>query len=95
MPLEEILARHEKCFSRAEAKGPKRTDLVEMDITLERGAKPVRVRNRKYSPRESEAIRKGVADMLEAGVIEESTSPWPTDPPSSINGPWTSMEKKN
>ena len=50
--------------------------LVEHDIPLQPGARPVAQRPRRLSPQEREEVRDEIRYLLGQGLIETSTSPW-------------------
>ena len=52
------------------------TDLVEMEITLKEGAKPVRQKVRPLNPHQKESLKKQMETWKKEGIIEESISPW-------------------
>lgn len=52
-----------------------RTDLVKYEINLTNNT-PIKQRHRRIPPGMYNEVRQHIADMLEAGVIRESTSPW-------------------
>ena len=52
------------------------TDLVEFDIELKEGAKPVRQKVRPLNPHQRESLKKQVETWKREDIIEESISPW-------------------
>nr|VWP00786.1 Methylenetetrahydrofolate reductase (EC [Ganoderma boninense] len=70
IPVREQLARATGTLS------DKLRNLVKKRFPKLFGTKPVRAQGRPHSPPEHEEIKKFVADALEDGLIEPSTSPW-------------------
>ena len=52
------------------------TDLVEFEITLKEGAKPVRQKVRPLNPHQKESLKKQMETWKKEEIIEESISPW-------------------
>jgi hypothetical protein len=55
---------------------PGKTTLIEHDIEMEPGVKPVRQHSYRIPQAKLEIAKREVESMLELGVIEESNSPW-------------------
>lgn len=72
--LRELLNRHCEAFSVNSRLG--NTDLVEHQIDLVDGAKPVACPLRRRALSQTVETRRQVNDMLEKGIIEPSNSPW-------------------
>ena len=52
------------------------TSLIEFDVQLKEGAKPVRQRLRPLNPKQRESLRKQLDLWIKEEVVEESNSPW-------------------
>ena len=52
-----------------------RTNLVELKVNTN-GATPIRQQPRRTSPWKQEEIKQQLNDLIERGVVEESSSPW-------------------
>ena len=52
------------------------TTLIEFDIVLKQGAKPVKQKVRPLNPEQRDSLRKQLDLWLKEGVIRESNSPW-------------------
>jgi hypothetical protein len=55
---------------------PGRTTLIEHSIQLVDGAKPVRQAPYRLHPEKLRSVNAEISDLLKAGIIEESESPW-------------------
>ena len=55
---------------------PGHTDLIEHEINLKEGTKPIRVNQRPFNPILAKQLRKQVDVWLGSGVVEPSQSPW-------------------
>ena len=52
------------------------TSLIEFDVELKEGSKPVRQRLRPLNPKQRESLRKQLDLWIKEEVVEESNSPW-------------------
>ena len=52
------------------------TNLAQMHITIKPGTRPVRAKVRPLNPIQEKDLKRQISDWLQAGVIEESNSPW-------------------
>ncbi|KAL1914161.1 uncharacterized protein VTP21DRAFT_10270 [Calcarisporiella thermophila] len=71
--VKEMLWKHHKAFSLDGRLG--NTNLLSMDINTG-NAKPVPLTPYRASPREREAIKKEVQELMAQGIVEEFNSPW-------------------
>ena len=55
---------------------PGKTTVIEHDIEMESGVKPVRQNSYRIPQAKLDIAKKEVESMIELGVIEESSSPW-------------------
>ena len=70
-----ILEKYQDVFSAPGAETGD-TDLVEFEVTLQPGAKPVRQKLRPLNPAQAESLDKQLDGWMKNDVIEESNSPW-------------------
>ena len=72
----ELVKEYADIFGEKGKKEVGETDLVEMEITLKEGAKPVRQKVRPLNPHQKESLKKQMETWKKEGIIEESISPW-------------------
>lgn len=72
--IQEVLHEYADVFSEPKALPPRRQ--YDHGINLEPGAPPINTRPYRYSPAQKDKIEKQVHDMLDAGVIVHSMSPY-------------------
>ena len=74
--LIQVITEYADVFSDPEGVEIGTTDLIEFDVKLKEGAKPVRQKLRPLNPKQRESLRKQLDLWLKEEVIEESNSPW-------------------
>ncbi|CAH9118783.1 unnamed protein product [Cuscuta epithymum] len=72
--LDDILSQHTEVFAEVQGLPPRRTR--DHRIELEPGAKPVSVRPYRYGHLQKDEIERLVNEMLQAGIIQPSSSPF-------------------
>lgn len=72
--LQSIIASFADCF--ASSSKVRQTAVTKHRIVTEEGERPVRQHPYRVSPKERDAIRRQVQEMLQDDVIQPSTSPW-------------------
>ena len=72
--VQEILAKHKQVFTEPDKLPPHRS--FDHQIPLLPGAKPINVKPYRYNPMQKTEIEQQVTQMLQQGVIQESTSPF-------------------
>ena len=73
--LKQLLIQYQDVFARSHRKVPVST-MRPMRIDLMKDSKPYQAPLRRYSPAERILIKEYCQDLLNAGVLEHSTSPW-------------------
>ena len=73
--LMEILEKYQEVFSSPE-KIIGRTNLIEFNVKITPGSKPVRERIRPLNPMLRESLQEQISTWKKEGVIEETSSPW-------------------
>ena len=63
-------------FSGVGTKEVGRTDLIEFEIKLKKGATPVKQKLRPLNPHQKESLKKQMEKWKQEGIIQESISPW-------------------
>ena len=71
--VKELIYEYRDIFSR---EAPGHTDLVTMKLKLKPGTEPIRQRYRELNPKMLKDLEAQMADWLNQGVIEPSSSPW-------------------
>jgi len=71
--VKQLIWEYRDIFSR---EAPGHTDLVTMKLRLKPGTEPIRQRYRELNPKMLKDLEAQMADWLNQGVIEPSTSPW-------------------
>jgi len=79
LQLSDLLMRHRDVFSKSPQNLGK-YDCIQHSIQLKRGTVPVRQSSRLVPLALQDDVRKKLRDMLDDGVIEQSTSPWTSLP---------------
>ena len=74
--LIQIIQEYEDVFSDPEGVEIGTTDMIEFDVKLKEGARPIRQKLRPLNPKQRTSLRKQVDLWLKEEVIEESNSPW-------------------
>ena len=74
--LIQLVSEYADVFSDPEGVQIGTTDLIEFDIELKEGSKPVRQRIRPLNPKQRESLRKQLDLWIDEEVVEESNSPW-------------------
>ena len=74
--LIELVDRYADVFCDPEGTQIGTTDLMEFDIQLKEGSKPVRQKLRPLNPHQRDSLRKQLDLWMKEKVIEESNSPW-------------------
>ena len=74
--LIELVIEYADVFSDPEGTQIGTTKLLEFDVKLKEGAKPVRQRIRPLNPKQRESLRKQLDLWINEDVVEESNSPW-------------------
>ena len=72
----ELIAEYRDVFSDPEGQQIGTTDLVEFEVELQEGARPVRQKLRPLNPAQRDSLRKQLDTWTKEDVIEETNSPW-------------------
>ena len=83
--LQQLLHNFEDVFAEPKGLPPKRAH--DHKIVLKEGSQPINIRPYKYATLQKDAIEKIIQEMLDAGVIQHSTSPY--------SSPVVSVKKKD
>ena len=74
--LLQVIEEYVDVFSDPEGVEIGTTDLIEFEVKLKEGARPVRQKLRPLNPKQRDSLRKQLDLWLKEGVVEESNSPW-------------------
>jgi hypothetical protein len=73
-PIKQLLSHYPHLFSKPHDLPPKRT--VDHAIDLVPGAPPFRLRPYRYTPQQKDEIEKQIQEMLDSGIVQQSSSPF-------------------
>ena len=71
----EVVQRHWAVFGEP-GKSIGKTDLIEFEVQVPPGTKPIKQRNRPLNPKQEESLKEQVKIWTDEGIIQPSSSPW-------------------